>query len=1217
VHKDNIILTHSLELHIVARIMRFTIATLTISMVTMQLVLATDIHAQGVLDRNAHVDVSQMRRSEILKELSRQAHVQILFSHHPVLQEKVDLKIEKSTVKQVLDRLLYGQELTYSLVGERIVIKPLSVIQQRKVSGYVRNGTGQSLQGVTVRVRGKNTGTSTDHTGHFSITANEGDVLHFRLLGYEEFEQVVGSQQNYSIQLAAAINKIEEVVINTGYQAIDRKKFTGSAVTIKGSDAMRLGVPDVSRMLEGQAAGVSVQNVSGTFGAAPKIRVRGATSITGDNKPLWVVDGVILEDIVNISNDQLSSGDPNTLLGSSVAGLNPDDIESIQILKDVSATSLYGARAMNGVVLITTKRGKAGAPATLSYTGNYTTYLKPSYSQFNIINSYDQMSIFAEMERKGWLDYTDLANNPNGGVYTKMAQALRYGTDGVAEVENSVAGRRNYLQRYVYANTDWFDILFKNSLMQEHSLSLTSGGEKSQHYFSTSFLQDNGWTIGDKVRRYTATARSDFSISNKLSLGLISSASIRDQQTPGSLGRQNDPVTGLVSRDFDINPFSYAMNTTRTLTPYDKDGNREYFTMNYAPFNILNELENNNIELKMLDLKVQAEVKYKLPKHINYAFVGSYRYVNSGNEHKIREKSNMPMAYRAGTIYSGQPENTTIADRNKFLYVDPADPDSRPVSVLPYGGFYTTSTDNLKSYYFRNSLDWNQKLGEDHTLRLFLSQELRFLDRMSNVFTGYGYQFDRGGTPYIDPNAIKREVEGNQSYYKMATFHDRYVAFAGNAAYSFQGKYQLNGTLRYDGSNQMGESTTARWLPTWNLSGSWNIDEEPFMKNQESFNSLTLRASYGLNASMGNARNSSLVIRAASTTRPYLTEVEPVLNIENNPNKDLTWEKQYETNIGMDASMFNRKIEWTVDVYKRQGFDLIGVIRTAGIGGEPFKLANYADMQSQGVELMVKSQLIKRKNWGWKTQLTNAYNTGKITRLINEPQIFDLIGNIGGAKVDYPVRGLFSIQFDKLDPLSGVPSFINEQGVKSTNVYLQSNETKYLKYEGNIDPTFNGGWYNQFTYKSFAASVLITYSAGNKVRLNPIFQNQYTDLQAMSYDFLERFVLPYDGPIPSIVEARNASRLEGSAYQSYNYSTERVADGGFIRLKQINISYELPQKLVNRWGLRNLSLILVGNNISLLYADKKLRGQDPEFYGSGGVALPIPRQFTFSIKTTL
>src|SRR5204863_1147144 len=245
----------------------------------------------------------------------------------------------------------------------------------------------------------------------------------------------------------------------TGFQQIQRKKFTGAAVTLKADDVKLNGVADVSRMLEGRAAGVSVQNVSSTFGSAPKIRVRGATSINGDNKPLWVVDGVVLEDIINISNDQLSSGDPTTLLGSSVAGINANDIETFDILKDAAATALYGARAMNGVVVITTKKGRAGKPV-VSFTANFTSQLKPTYADFNIMNSAQQMSVLGELERKGYLNYNVL-DQPNYGVYGQMYTALSATPYGNFPLQNTPEAKKQFLLRYANANTDWFDILFR------------------------------------------------------------------------------------------------------------------------------------------------------------------------------------------------------------------------------------------------------------------------------------------------------------------------------------------------------------------------------------------------------------------------------------------------------------------------------------------------------------------------------------------------------------------------------------------------------------------------------------------------------------------------------------------------------------------------------------------------------------------------------------
>ncbi|MBE9598960.1 SusC/RagA family TonB-linked outer membrane protein [Pedobacter sp. MC2016-24] len=1131
----------------------------------------------------------------------------------------IDVPSKLTSINSDLEPLK-ANGINYNIVGKQVILKKIIIpvtVRELIVKGHVTSTKDkESLPGVSVKEKGVANGVSTNGDGFYQIKVREGATLVFSAIGYKTREVAVSGRTSIDVSLDDDVSQLKEVMISTGYQNISKKLFTGSAVTLSGADAKRDGIADVSRMLEGRVAGVSVQNVSGTFGAAPKIRVRGATSITGDNKPLWVVDGVVLEDVVNVSNEQLSTGDPSTLLGSAVAGLNSDDIESFQILKDASATSLYGARAMNGVILITTKKGKVGdgSPA-ISYTANLSSYLKPTYRTFDIMNSYDQMSVYSEMYRKGLLNYSTTVNEANGGVYKKLFQSLDFAPGStVPTVINTLDGRSSFLTRYANANTDWFDVLFKNSFMQEHSLSVSTGTEKSQMYYSTSYLKDNGWTIGDKVQRFTGNVRGNWKINDKISFGLITTGSVRDQKAPGTLGRTTNPVTGEYSRDFDLNPFSYALNTSRTLTPYDENGNLEYFTRNYAPFNIIDELRKNTLDLTQIDFKVQGEGQYKILKNLTYNFLGSYRYTKSGQEHKVFDDSNTANAYRAG-VY---PENSFIRDNNRFLYKNPTDPDAYAVSVLPNGGIYYTNDDFMKSFFVRNSLDWNQTFNEKHIVRVFASQELRYADRQNTQFTGYGYQYDKGGTPFIDPNAIKQAVEGNFNYYSMVRNFDRYVAFAGTASYSYNNKYQLNGTIRYDGSNQVGESAQARWLPTWNVSGSWNADEEEFMKRQETISKLTLRATYGLTASLGNATNSSLIVRSSSTLRPRLSEIENRLTIASLANSELTWEKQYEANVGLDVGLFKNRMNVTVDAYRRSGFDLIGQIRNSGIGGEVLKYANYADMISKGIEGSVGGDIVREKNWGWKSQITFGYNKGRITNLKGEPTIFDQVGPDGGPQIGHPYRGLYSIDFQKLSADNGVPFFINEAGELSNEVYLQSTITDYLKYEGPIDPLFNGGFYNSFNYKNFTASVLLTFSAGNKVRLNPAYKNVYSDLDATPNDFLNRFLFYGDSGTPSILDPRNRTALNGAyPYNAYNYSTERVADGGFVRLKSISFGYTLPKQTINRIGFKTASLNVVGNNLFLIYSDKKLNGQDPEFFSSGGVALPIPQQFTLSLKVGL
>jgi TonB-linked SusC/RagA family outer membrane protein len=1149
---------------------------------------------------------------EYLHRLEQQHHVSFVYDASEINRSSKIETTEATSLEACLN-LLRALDITYKIVGDQVILQKAKrppVIITGEVTEMV-DGKSSPMVGVSIVEKGTNNGTMTDSKGAYRVLIKDHATLVFSMVGYKTQEIVVGDETTLNVVLAEDVSVFNEVVV-TGYQDVDKKLFTGSTINLKGSDVKQDGITDVSRMLAGRAAGVSVQNVSGTFGTAPKIRIRGATSITGDNKPLWVVDGVVLEDVVNISNEQLSTGDTKTLIGSSVAGLNADDIESFQILKDASATAQYGARAMNGVIVITTKKGRVGKPL-ISYTANFSTYRKPSYNTFNIMNSADQMSLYDELDRKGWETFGNSKRSPNGGVYVKMYDLIdQYDkTNGSFGLRNTPEARAAFLQGYARRNTDWFDVLFRNSFMQEHSLGISSGTEKSQLYFSGSYLQDDGWTIADRVKRFTGNARANFNITDKLAIGLITQGAIRVQRAPGTVSRRSNPVEGKYDRDFDINPFSYAINTSRTLTPYDDQGNLEFFKRNFAPFNIIHELENNTLDLTMIDLKLQGDVSYKIRPNLKYAFLGAVRYAKTNQEHKVYEHSNMAEAFRADG-------DAVIRQNNKFLYRNPDDPEAEPVVVLPYGGFYNTTDDYLVSYNLRNTLEWNKTFNDTHIVRVFGSQELRYADRQNKFFYGYGYQFDKGGVPYVDPNIIKQVVEGNFDFYGMGMTYDRFLAGMVNATYSYRTKYNLNGTLRYDGSNRLGKSRSARWLPTWNVSGSWNVDAENFMASQSIITRLTLRATYGLTASMGNATNSSLVLSTNKATRPYLPEIESVINIQDLENRDLTWEKQYETNIGFDAAFFRERVTLTVDWYDRDGFDLISPLRTSAIGGQFVKSANYADMTSRGIEVTLGGTLYHDERSNWKTQLTFAHNRNRVTNLKSTPTIWELVSSDGGPKEGYPYRGLFSVDYQGLNAENGSPYFINEKGETSNNVYLQSDITKYLKYEGPVDPTVTGGLYNAFRYRNITLSALITFSAGNKIRLTPAFSSSYTDLDATPKEFLNRWMTSGDEKhtnVPSILDVRTLGSLDGvNPYAVYNYSDVRIADGGFVRLKQVSLSYLLPESWTSRLGATNLSVSLIANNPMLLYADKKLKGQDPEFFNSGGVATPIPQQYTLSLK---
>ena len=1081
-------------------------------------------------------------------------------------------------------------------------------LAQNKITGTVFEDSGEPCIGATVMIQGSKQGTKTDIDGNFTINVPEGKKLEFSYIGMAT--QVLKAKNGMKVVLQNSA-ELKEVVV-TGMQKVDKRLFTGASTKINASDAKIDGMADISRSLEGRAAGVSVQNVSGTFGTAPKIRVRGATSIYGNSKPLWVVDGVIMEDVTDVSADDLSSGDANTLISSAIAGLNSDDIETFDILKDGSATSIYGARAMAGVIVITTKKGRSGQ-ARINYTGEYTLRLKPSYSTFNIMNSQDQMSIYQEMQQKGYLNYAETSNAASSGIYGKMYQLFsEYDrTSGQFGLANTAEARANYLRQAEFRNTDWFDILFSNSIQHNHSVSISTGTDKSQTYASVSAMFDPGWTKQSKVERYTANLNNTFNISKKLTFNMIANSSYRKQRAPGTLSSEVDVVSGEVHRSFDINPYSYALNTSRAL-----DQNT-FYTRNYAPFNILHELENNYIDLSVFDMRVQGELKYKPIRQVELSLLGAYKFNQSTMNHQIKDEANQAQAYRSMAT-------TTIRNANPFLYTDPDDIFALPVSVLPYGGIYNKTTNNMNAWDFRVTASYNDAFANDtHIVNLYGGIEVNNIDRSSDWFRGWGMQYSLGEISNYAYQVFKKGAEDNSDYFTLNNTHERRAAYFGTATYSYKGRYTLNGTIRYEGTNKLGKSRDARWLPTWNVSAAWNAHEEPWFNKvfKDVLTHATFKASYSLTAESGPSwvTNSLPVISSYNPWRPSAGLRESGLQESDRANGDLTFEKKHELNLGFQLGFLNNRINVEFDWYKRNNYDLIGIVNTQ-MGGT--KYGNVASMKSNGVELSINTTNIKTKDFTWSTNFIYSHTHNEVTELENNQRVIDLVSGSGFALEGYPVRSLFSIPFKGLNN-EGLPTFLDQDGnITTTGIYFQTQDKEklgFLEYSGSVDPTDVGSFGNNFRYKGFTLNVFITYSFGNVVRLDPVFKNTYNDLNSMPKEFANRWMVPGDEAtttIPVIASSRQ-NRNDTSlsyAYNAYNYSTERIAKGDFIRMKEVSIGYDFPQSIASKLSLNSLSLKLQATNLFLIYADKKLNGQDPEFFNTGGVAVPLPKQFTLTLR---
>lgn len=1232
------------------RIMKITLFQFVLALVFSSVTMANSVSGQRKLDTKVTIAVDNLSLDNTLSKLEKSAHVKFSYnSRLPQLNQKVSIEANQETLESILNRILKPFNITYAEISNQIILQkntkldgfsndeahnPVFEILSAGpiIRGKVTDLSGSPLPGATVLAKGTKVAVLTDFDGNFSIEmpANSNQLI----ISYVGFETKEIGIENTSptIVLNEAGQNLKEVIVTTGYEKTSKRTFTGAISKISSAELKVDGVVDVSRMIEGKAAGVTVQNVTGTFGTAPKITVRGSSSIFGDTKPLWVIDGVVQEDIINISFADLASGNSETLLSSSVAGLNSNDIQSIEILKDASATSIYGSRSLNGVVVVTTKQGRRDSPLKVSYSVENTVRTVPNYSQYDILNSQESMSILKELEGyggdgKGFLEIASSLNGRFGGVYNILAKQIDTynNTNGEFGVRNDVVSRNQFLKKYELGNTDWFSVLFRPSITQNHSLSFSGGGKNNTFYASLGYYSDPGWTIADNVKQLTSNIKGTFFVNDRLNVTISTMGSVRNQTAPGSYESKSDPVYGSVNREFDINPFKYVLNTSRTLRPYDDNGNLEYYRNNWAPMNIINELNNNTLDIKVNDIRFQLDLEYKINKNLTYNLTGSSRYASTSREHKVYEGSNVAAAYKAGTALSPEGENSIVQEANIFLFKDPDNLTAPKISVLPNGGFLRKFTNEMTSYNIRNSVNYRNTLNEKHELEGFLGTELRSVDRSSDNFTAAGLQFDRGLTPFIDPRFIEKIVNDGDSYYGFDAERERTVGFFGKVGYTYDRRYTASLTGRYDGSNRQGNSGSNRWLPTYTVSGKWNVTEENFMKTSKNINNLALRASYGLTATAGPATNSLAIYKSFITNRLFLQNRESAISIDELQNGDLTWEKQFETNIGLDLGMFNNRVQFVTDVYSRKAFDLVDFVTTSGVGGQSIKQGNNADMETKGLEVGFTTQNIVNKDFKWATTLNFSVYDQKITKLQNKPSAFSLVNGNGGNALGSPRNSIYSYEFTGLNN-QGLPTFKLQDGADNnmTDADFQDTKdvTKYLKYEGSIEPNKSIGLANTFTYKNWSLYVFIVGSGGNKVRLNPVYDSVYDDLTVFTKDFTNRWINPGDENITNVpviadkrlIENNGGERTLAKAYNTYNYSDVRIADGDFVRLKNVSLSWEFPSDLKKKLGLSIFSLKGSAVNPLLIYSDKRLNGQDPEFRNTGGVAFPITSQYTFTIN---
>ncbi|MDB5210909.1 MAG: SusC/RagA family TonB-linked outer membrane protein [Sediminibacterium sp.] len=1002
--------------------------------------------------------------------------------------------------------------------------------QNRTITGKVV-GEGGPLVGATVQVTGFPARTLTNAAGDFTISAPPtAKSLTVSYVGFDSRTITLGKENSYAVNMKSSTSSLEDVVVSTGITKQKKSEFTGAGSTVTAKALVDKPVGSFDQLLQGQVPGLLAITGSGQPGQATSIIIRGQGSIIGGSNPLYVIDGIPVEAAV-------------------FQGLNPNDFESLDVLRDASAASLYGSRGSAGVIVVTTKKGVAGK-AKLSYNVQYGQKAKPDFA-------FRPMTTAELLQAQE--DYGRLAA-PSGGTanipgwfYSKTNP--RYATLGTA----GQATADRLLDSIRGINTNWADYMFRNGNFTNHQISLSGGTGRTRIYSSLEYYGEEGTTPRTDMKRVSLRTNIDyaddkFSYSFQSSLAYVK-RNFQQSTTTNSTG----------------NPF-LAVNIQSPYARVFKPNGVDYATGVGASFTGANQLdltrydENYNDQLKAV---LGLSVSYKITEDITAAATvgGDFR----------------------------ETQNSVYGSRVAFSRTPAATADIRTLA-----GFQQESSARYFQADIRPSVNYNKVFAQRHKLNVGVYGELIQQWQKGFNLTGYGIDPRTPNTP----SAITQGDAVNQLFSAAggSKTQNSTVGVLGIATYSFDSKYSLTGSYRYDGSSKL--PTVNRWAPFYSVAANWNISKEKFLANSKVVDNLRLRASYGSSGNSDNFPFSDfyyLATYAASGNYSGITTQTPT----SLGNPDLKWETVYQGNIGLDFSMFRNRLYGSVDVYDKRTKNLF-VLKTLSAEGSAIGLTsqqiNAGTLQNKGVEVDLGYDIIKGRDFIWSVNTKFAYNKNTILDLGGVPDYASGTGKISAGK---PLGAHYEVKWAGVDPTNGSALYYDLNG-KLTTTYSTSNAVQDY---GTWESPWKGGFGSSVHYKAFDLSILFSWQTGG-----------------FKYDNLEYFV---ENPIGFLAGGYNQSSdlnfwkkagdiatTPNPAIAGTNFSSKLIHPSDFLRLRDLTLSYTMPASVTSGTKfISKMRFYVQGTNLAIW---TKWRGMDPEA-GPTNINLsefPNPRAVTVGLNVT-
>ena len=1178
--------------------------------------------AQDVTKKEIVLEVKKERLPQVFKRLEKITNYKIMFVTEDVNKYEVSGIIRAKDIHDAMKQIIGEKPLEYTVDKQFITVTlkkaaipktAENLIQQttfRKIVGRVTDSDGNTLPGVSVMQKGTSIGTTTDINGDFglrlSAVSGEGPTyLVFSFIGMETQEVMYREDKPLNVVMKDAYVPLGEVIIDGGYQKLPRKDMVGAFTTVNAEDVIQNSYSSIDQMLQGRIAGLVSVNTSSRVGRAPQIRIRGVSTLLGNKDPLWVVDGIIQPDPLPFDASSALTADLAQMVSSQVAWLHPADIETITVLKDASATAVYGSKASNGVIVITTKRGKADH-LSVHYSLSMGIRARPNYDQFDLMNSQERIRFSKEAYDVGARYQTE--PYPQTSTYEGLMHML--GSNMITEAEYS-----KQVAHLETVNTDWLKLLTRNSFNHNHNLSISGGSQKSTYNASFSYSNNKGIEIGNDIDQLNIRLGFNSKVTERLRI---------DMSMNGSIGNSH----GFNS----VNPLSYATTTSRSLPAYEQNGEYLYYKKLYGykynadqvPLgnNILNERDHSRADMKNNRFDASLNINYKVFSFLDYQVVGGISSASSNSRSFSGEQTRHIAQNYRGYDYGSEEVNS-----KKYK-----------AAILPFGGELFTSESKSVNFNMQHKLVFSKTFNTNHRLNAMAAGEIRSTKVNFESNTVWGFVPERG-EKIMRPTPINQLEPINVAFSKDnwgvldALYNgawsttertDNFLSFFATLAYSFRDRYVVNANIRNDVSNRFGQDVNKRIDPTYSFGASWRIAEEPFIKENISWlEQLNFRGTFGIQGNVVNTISPDLIL---SQQGVYSNYNEYYTTIGSLPNPLLKWERTKTWNLGLDIQPI-RGISMTLDYYGRRSNAIVSQDVPQEYGVSRMRL-NGGMIKNHGIEYSINFIPYKRDNFVWTLGLNASKNWNKVDS--EDASVGATTTNkshyLGGAtdrmlKKGYPIGGFWSYSFAGLEADTGYPMF-NHMDFDKVNPDVDP--TTFLVYSGQQEPYFTGGLNTSIRWHSLSLSTNFSLLLGGKKRLsNPYgsFSNGKIPNPDVNFSrqLNDRWKKPGDEAhtnIPALWTAvlRNFNQttpdgLPESIYTMWGSSDDMVVNASFLRCNQISLGWSMNPNICSKLGVKSLSVNASTNNVFVI-ASKRFNGFDPELNGRS----VMPRMFSIGFN---